>query len=165
MDYKEMLREAMEEVRVADHMLIMTYPLVRDPKMLLAIIQKLLNACEKSLTAATSFEYEWKRINALPKEFMTKLKLLKEGFQKDYGFTPQELKIVKEVYNIIQEHRTASIEFSRHEKFIISNNDYRLRTITQDQIKRYVPIIKSFIEKIKKRIDIYESWKNKAIRG
>ena len=77
----------------------------------------------------------------------------------------QELKIVKEVYNIIQEHRTASIEFSRHEKFIISNNDYRLRTITQDQIKRYVPIIKSFIEKIKKRIDIYESWKNKAIRG
>ncbi len=163
MNEKQLISEAINEVKVADHMLTMTYPLIRDPKMLIAILQKLLNASNKALDTAIRLEYEWKRINAIPQNFNAKIDILRKGFIKEYNFTNQEIKTVKDIYRIILEHKNASIEFSRHEKFIISDNDYRLRTISVDQIKRYIPLVKSFIEKIYKRVENHESWKNKTL--
>ncbi len=164
--YKELIQQletAKNEVRVADHMLIMTYPLVRDPKMLIAILKKLMKACDIALNVAVKLEYENKKITVLPKDIGSKIKIIGDALHKSYGFERMEIRIIKEIYKIMQEHEAAAIEFTRKEKLIISSEDYHLRTLSYNQIKKYVPLIKSFISKIEKRVKLYERWKSKAL--
>jgi len=157
----ELIKKAEEELKIADHILIMTYPLVKDPKMLIAICKRLVNVCNSGMDAFLTKEYFLRKINAIPKDYIAKLKLI----EKLLNIEKSILKTVKDIKEIINEHKQSAIEFIRNERLVMANDDYRLRTISQEQIKGYILKIKIFISKIKKEVESYEEYKNKRLYG
>ena len=59
---QEALEKAKVYIRNADHMLTMTYPMVRDPKLLVAVAENLFNGLTSTVTALLYHE----RANGLP---------------------------------------------------------------------------------------------------
>lgn len=136
---------AIKSLKSADHVLTMTFPLVKDPKLLLAVLQNLYLAFDYGSNAVLHYEYMYKRISNVPLEINSKMKYLNSSrlnIEKDLLYTYVEL---KELYD---GYKKSPVTFSRQNKFIICTSDYKTTELNPDLLKKYVSKAKIFISHV-----------------
>lgn len=146
--FQELRSAANKKLQLADHILTMTYPLVKDPHLLLSSIENLFLAFSYGMGSVLHYERVFKRIPSFPDNFTSKLELFRDKCTKKYGIDNEYLKIIKDLRDIIIAHKKSPMEFSRNERFIICNGDYRIRAISQNEVKSYVQKAKLFIKNV-----------------
>lgn len=147
-NFQEALEKAKRNVHIADHMLTMTWPLVKDPKMLLPIMDNLFLAMANSLSALIYHERYFKRIPPFQDTFMSKFNIFKEKCVPKYGIDKGIAADMLEIKNIICEHRKSPIEFARKDRYVICSKDYKMKTISMDDAKKYLGKAKLFIDEV-----------------
>jgi len=146
MEQFQLLREkAKNKLIIADHMLTMTYPLVKDTKLLLVIMENLFLALTYAMSSVLYYEKLFKRIPAFTDNFESKFNIFKERCVHKYEIDKGYLTLLQNIKNLMVEHKKSPIEFERKGKFVICSDSYRLRTITTNQIKEYISKTKEFI--------------------
>ncbi len=147
MEEFQLLREkAKNRIQIADHMLTMTYPLVKDTKLLLVIMENIFLALTCAMSSILHYDRLFKRIPAFTDNFESKFNLFKERCIIKYNINKEYLKLLQDVKNIMVEHKKSPVEFERKGKFVICSDSYRLRTITINQIKDYIAKARAFIQ-------------------
>jgi len=147
----EQLQIAKKKIQVADHMLTQTYPLVKDPKLLLAVVDNISSGMELAMDTLLNFERTYKRIPPFPDNFSSKhMALVQLGKKLDipskYGLRMRELREIKE------QHKKSPVEFSRHGEFVIADSEYNLKKITVDDLKLCIEEAEQFNAIVEKRI-------------
>lgn len=132
-----MLDEATRRIRIADHMLTMTYPLVKDPKLLIAVLGNLCMGMELSMTDVLVRE-------RVPHTEQGRLTAYKRYLARKLHTPPETLRAYEEMQSTLKEHATSPVSFRRNEKFVICNEGYKLRTLTEATVKKYVALAKTF---------------------
>jgi len=151
--YKEARSRALRKLQIADHMLTQTYPAVKDPKLLLSVLENLFLALTNGMAAVLHYEYANKNIPEFQDTFESKYNLFKfkvvdrRGIDKDY------VKFIAEVKDIIVNHKNSPVEFSRKDTFVICTGNYGIQTVTANHLKKYVTKTKSFLQEIDSIID------------
>ena len=56
--------------------------------------------------------------------------------------------MMNEIKDIIIQHKKSPVEFSRKDMFVIASNSYKLKTVSVDQIKKYIAQSKQFLEEM-----------------
>lgn len=138
--------EAIKKLKIADHMLTITYQLVQDPKLLLAVLDNIYTAMEKAMSSVLYYERLFKRIPPFPENFEAKLIMFKTRVQPKYKINNDYLKTIEELREIIVEHKRSPVEFARKDKFVICSDNYKMKTISTSEIKKYVAVAKLFIQ-------------------
>ncbi|MEK6875941.1 MAG: hypothetical protein AABX63_00900 [Nanoarchaeota archaeon] len=146
--FQELRDSAGKKIQIADYMLTMTYPLVRDPKLLLSVVENLFLAYSYSISSLLHYERLFKRIPPFPDDFSSKIDLFADRCMGKYGIDSENLRIVKDLKEIIVAHKKSPVEFPRKDSFVICDEGYRLRTISPSIIKGYVEKAKLFIRKM-----------------
>jgi hypothetical protein len=146
--FQELRSAANKKLQLADHILTMTYPMVKDPHLLLSSIENLFLAFSYGMGSVLHYERLFKRIPPFPDNFTSKFELFSDKCAKKYDIDPEYLKIIKDLRSIIIAHRKSPMEFSRNERFVICNGNYRTRTISLDEVKSYVQKAKLFIKNV-----------------
>lgn len=144
---KKHLPDAQQRLGVANHLLTRTYPLVNDSRMLLAVAKELHQANMSAMSAFLENEFAMKRIPALPQFTESRMELLEEAIQH-HSLNKDYLKNIKELHNITVTHEKSPIEFAKPDKFVICDNEYKLTTVTVDQLKASLSISRQFIDKV-----------------
>ena len=62
-----------------------------------------------------------------------------------YGIDSENIRIMRDLKEIIVAHKKSPVEFSRKDSFVICDGDYSFRTISPSIIKGYVEKAKLFI--------------------
>lgn len=148
MDYRGLFKEAVRTIRRADHLTYMTLPLVKDNKLFLSIIENIQISMVLGMNAALEFEREYKRISPLPQNFESRYDVFRDKLINKYSITNQEAELIRMLRDNIEAHKNSPVEFSRPDKFVICNENYRMRTISVPEIKQYILIAKSFLRKV-----------------
>ena len=146
--FQELRDTSKKKLQLADHLLTMTYPLVKDPNLLLSSVENLFLAFSYGMTSVLHYEMTFKRISPFPDNFTSKFELFQDKCAKRYNIDIEHLNIMKDLKDIIVAHKKSPMEFSRKENFVICNGDYRLRTISANQVKDYVEKAKLFIKNV-----------------
>jgi|TARA_B100001964_G_C14254832_1_gene611831 hypothetical protein len=146
--FQELRSAANKKLQLADHMLTMTYPMVKDPHLLLSSVENLFLTFSYGMGSVLHYERVFKRIPPFPDNFTSKFELFRDKCTKKYGIDTEYLKIIKDLRDIIIAHRKSPIEFSRNERFVICNGDYRTRAISLNEVKSYVQKAKLFIKNV-----------------
>jgi len=145
--FQELRERAKEHIRKADHMLIMTYPLLNEPKILVSVTNNLLKSVEYAMTAILEYERLFKRIPPFPENnFDSKFFIFRDKIMKRYSLNPDHIKLITSLRELVKAHSTSSVEFSRKGQFVICSNDYELRTLTANDLKKYMSKAKVFID-------------------
>lgn len=143
---RRMVLEANNAFKTADHLAYVSYPLLKDNKLLLAIAQNLYIASLKGMDAVLHYEKLYKRINMLPVDFESRMYIFETNVVPRMNIRPGVSKIIKDLRFIVQQHRGSPIEFSRKEKFVICNDDYTtMKTIDNEMLKTYIVIMRDFL--------------------
>ena len=149
MEYFQELRDkARQKIRTADHMLTVTYPLVKDPKLLLAVLENVSEGLELGITSVLEHERLFKRVPPFGNNFTIKFGLFKQKIMHKHNLDPQNLRTIIEVREIIHNHKRSMVEFIRKDKFVMSDDNYNLKTLDNAKIKNLLLRSKVFIDQL-----------------
>jgi hypothetical protein len=138
-----LISRARGSLQVAEKMLLHTYPVVNDPKLLLAVAGDIYTALTSGMTSILTD----KDITA--DDFSSQLKAFK-GVAEDCNITEDDIILISELHDIMQQHKDSPVEFPRKDRFVICNNRYDMRTISLDDMKQYLFKAGLFVEKVER---------------
>lgn len=146
-EYSILMKESLKLLNTADHMAYMTYPMLDDPKLLITITQNLYNALMKSVEAILIYERTYKRIPGFTDSYNDKMHMFRETCMDKYDLSREGFLVLKDLREILEEHRKSNVEFRRKNEFVICSDNFRLKTLSLVRIKDLIYKSKPFIEK------------------
>ncbi len=146
--FNEFSQKALKSYQIADHMVHVTYPVVKDPKVLLLAITHLNTALENAVSALIYYDYYFKRIQNFPSDFNTKLDIFRRYSCEKYGIPRESVQTILDVKSIYLDHKSSEIEFRRRNSFVIASKNYKLRTINNEKLKNFLILAKPLLSKV-----------------
>ena len=149
--FLENLMMAEKTIKSADHMIYVTFPLIKDKRLLLKILRETKNAIALCINSILQYEYLYKRIK-LYKDPRLNIKIFIEKCVPRYGITKEEINHVLDLFDFLEKHKESSFEFVKDEKMVILSNGLRPRTITVEKTKEFMIVAKSILKKTREII-------------
>jgi hypothetical protein len=140
-------------LRNADHMLTMTYPLVKDPKLLLVVAENVVESCTSAITALLHYERFNKSIPPFHDSFENKMQMFRQNCARKYNISTESLNFVEELRNLLQNHKTSPMEFARKDMYVICSDKYSMKTLSAQQLKQNISKAKNFVSEVLKPIE------------
>jgi hypothetical protein len=147
---------ARKNIRIADHMLTITYPMVKDPKLLLAVLENIFLSLTNAMGAVLYHERLFKRIPPFHDTFESKYNMFVAKVVPKYGIDRTMLNVMVEIKDILLEHKKSPVEFTRQNKFVICSDSYNMKTISLEQLKAYIAKTKVFVEQMARLTEKHE---------
>lgn len=154
----DLLNKAEKALRTADHMIYITYPLIKENKLLKSILEQIKNITEDIATAVLYYEWSFKRISQpdqisiVSSEHNKNIELFQKC-SKRYDITDQEIKQLKELLNMLIKYKKSTIEFTRKDKLVLMSNNSRTESISLEQLKTHLNFLKIILNKTKSKIN------------
>ena len=149
--FLEYLAQAEKIIRTADHLIYITYPLLKDKRLLLVILSEMKKALVNCINSILQYDYLYKRISLSP-DTKTNFETFLNKSSKRFQITNQELEQIKKLFEFEESHKNSSMEIMKENKIVILSPDLRQKTITIEQIKEFLVLSKSILEKTKNKI-------------
>lgn len=160
--YSTLLADATRQVQIANHLLTVTYPMVKDPKLLMSIVEHLRRAVEDSAEAIVDFhitrgEYELP-MHALAGQQPGKHDILAAFLDIMKVRNPtipsahEAIDACKELMAMLQHFKEAPVSFPRDEKLVIADHDYALKEVSAPALKVIMRTVKQFVHGVQKYI-------------
>ena len=140
------LQEAQKTIQLIDHMIYVTYPLIKDKKLLLKLLLETKSAITNCINSILQYEYLYKRID-LYKNAKTNFKIFIKKCCPYYKITQKEIDSIIELFELIEKHEQSTVEFLRNEKVVILSENLKTETITIEKIKEFFNLSKEIMKK------------------
>ena len=134
--------------QTADHLIYVTYPLLKEVKLIIPIAENLYSTVINLMDAVLEYDRLYKRIDLLVDNFDVRLDIFKSNCSKRYNITKEHIDLIVELRNIIQHHKKSPMEFIRGDKFVIASSNYSLKTVNLNNLKVYLTKVKQLSMKI-----------------
>jgi len=138
---------ASEFIRRADHMFYMTYPLVRDNKLIITMAENICNGMNYAIDALLMHEREYKRISPYPDEFGIKLDIFRKIAAR-YDINKESVNMIIDLKMFLEERKNSKMEFIKNDKYMLFNQKQELKSLGIDKLKQNLNISKEFIKRI-----------------
>ncbi len=140
------LEEAQKILQAADHMVYVTFPLIKDKRLLIKVLTEAKNAVTNCINAILQYEYIYKRID-LYKDPKANFRLFLKKCAPRYRITQKETDSILELFEIVEKHKQSTAEFVRDEKVVILSQNMKTQTITLEQTKNFLSLAKNILKK------------------
>lgn len=137
---EEFARQAKKSLQLADHLLIASYPLVHDPKILLGVLTNLYDTYKNLIVYALSKETKPLKT--------TKAQLEQFRYFIGPNIDKQQLKNIQDIYTLYEEHKKSGVEFARKQQLVICDEDYGLRALTSEKLKKHLQSAKQLYKQL-----------------
>jgi hypothetical protein len=148
MDAKTGKTEAIMRLDAARKIMDMTYPLVHEPKLFLPVIEYLYDAFNISIDALL----ESRTINFDKTNFELKIDIFSKNYSPELNLNPENknnlIEFMLLLNKTLKEHKDASVEFIRDEKFIISDNDYNMTALSFNSVNDMLSKSENYINEM-----------------
>jgi len=144
------IQEAEKLTKISNHMIYMSYPLVKDKKIILKVLDEIKTAVANSINAILQYEYLFRRIIIYEDPHLNFRTFLNKT-APNYGLSDQEIVLTKELFEISKQHKQSSMEFVRGDKIVIMVNGIP-KSIDLDKVKQFIHLSQKILEKIKQKI-------------
>jgi len=144
--FQENLNQAIRNLKIADHMTYVTFPLINEQRLLLKIFDEIYKSIINCINAILNYEYLYKKIR-LYRDNNNNLQTFINKCSKNYSLTNEQIKRIKEILEMNRKHKQSAMEFVRKDKIIILSDNLRTETLDIQIIKKYLLLAKELLMK------------------
>jgi hypothetical protein len=144
--FQELRGDARKRLKNADYLITMTYPRVKDNKLLIAAVDNLSQALDLSLSSVLSYERLFKRIPPYHDELASRLSSFAQNVAPRYGIDKNYIRLIQDLDILVKAHKQSQVEFARKGMFVIASDSYELKTLKPEDVKIYVERAKKFVQ-------------------
>lgn len=149
--YKSKIKEAEEEIEMADHLIYVTSPVVKDKNLFLSAFDHIYQSFKKAIYGFLLYKKRNKQVSSIPDNSKLRTRIFLEEFGRELGINKKEwqefLKLDRSGRRKEEGKFTLLKEGSLH--FIL--DDYNTTSLGIDEIKDNLLMIKELIKNIKKK--------------
>lgn len=146
--FQELKERSIKKLKVADHMLFVTYPVVKEAKLLIAVLENIFLSYTNSMAALLHYDRLFHKIPPFKDNFESKFHLFKEKCMPRYDLNRSYIKDMQELKMLLIEHKKSPVEFTKKDKFVICSDKFKMKAITVSDMKGYINKAKIFIQDI-----------------
>ena len=143
------LEEADRIIKAMDHLTYVTFPLVKDKRMLLKIISETKKAVALCINSILQYDYLYRKIR-LYKDIKENFRTFGEKCAMRYGISQAEIAKIRELFELAEKHRKSPLEFVRKDKVVIMSENFQTSTVTLEKTKEYVILARNLLAKTEK---------------
>ncbi len=144
--FLEKIGEAEKTIQTVDHIIYVTFPLIKDKRLLLKVIREMKTAISNCISSILQYEYLYKRIT-LYKDSRTNFKTFTEKCAPRYQINREEIKLILELFDFVEKHKESPFEFIREEKVVILSENMRPKILTVEKTKEFLILAKNILRK------------------
>ena len=141
-------QQSLRRLRIAEHILNVTYPLLQDPKLLLGVIDNLFFSLTDAMKSLLLYDYATKSIPQFKDTPSARLRMFQVRSMALHHIDADYLTHFYDIRELVHRHRTSSVEFRRKDQFVMCTAAYELTVVTVSTMRRYIIKTKQFIEAI-----------------
>ena len=146
--FLENLQEAEVILQAMDHLIYVTFPIVKDKKMLVKILEKTGEAAVLCINSILQYDYLFRRVRIFASKDEN-LRTFKEKCAPRYGLNPREVENLMKLLKIAEFHKKSPLEFTRENKIVILSENMGHEIITPEKVKEFVSAAKNLLSKAK----------------
>ena len=144
-EFLDGLIEAEKSWQNADHLIYVTYGVVKDDKLILRALENLIDSVIKAVSVVLKFEYFFKKIE-LSKDTRRNLETFFNKLGRKYGLNKEDEKVIRELIFVGKKHKESSVEFSGKGRVVILDENSVKYEIDSIKIKNFLKISKKLLE-------------------
>ena len=153
--HEESLSKALSNMRIADHMLYVTYPIIKDKRLLLKTLEQVYDSVICTINSILYYDYLYKRVQLYP-DPRANFDTFINKCSKRYNITDDDILAIKELISLAEMHKKSSAEFTRREKIVIMAESLKTSIIDTEKLKKYLNLSKKLVEKAKFGMNMQE---------
>lgn len=146
----ECFEKAKYYVNVAQHILTTTYPVVKEPKVLLSSLENVFLAATNALGALLYGERTKKTIPPFHNTFDSKFNMFQHKIVEMYEFDESEYMFMQKLKDLLLFHKQSPVEFSRSDDFVMCDEEYNIEKLTVQRVQDYIQLTRKFMVKTQK---------------
>ncbi|MBS3064331.1 MAG: hypothetical protein J4472_00790 [DPANN group archaeon] len=154
MRHVDLLKAAKKEMEVADHLLFVTYPMVKDSKFLLSIASKISTSARAALQALLEYEKANNTIVDYPPSFVAQMHIYKKELERKHNLDPTFHRLLQRLFEIYQSSRNSLVKFKRGDSYVLATKNYTLSVLDYETVKKYANVTKKFIKSVDEIIKV-----------
>jgi hypothetical protein len=143
-----LLEESERALFAADHMIYISFPLIKDKRLLIKAIQEIKKSVYLFVKAIIEAESFNKKV-LTEEEMKSTFNFLKERITKKYGLNNKDLSLISEIFEISEIYRESSFEFMKSDRVVFLTNDLKPVAISVDKIKEFIIFSKGLLKRFK----------------
>ncbi len=150
--YFQHLETAQQQCDSAWHLLKVTYPSMKEHKLLLGIVGNLSDALQSTVEALLDYELQ---LNLIPKynfDWESKFNTFKLKSAVRNRIPDNYILLIKKLKDLLLLHQKSPMEFKRGNKMVICDKEYVCETLSPSNVENYLKETKEFITLIKNLI-------------
>lgn len=140
------LKEADHSIQKANHLLNITFPLLKHKKILTIIIEEIRNSLLKQITAILYYEHLNKKIK-ISKDSEKNLEVFEKKLAKKYKVSNKKIKEILELSRI---QKNSPVHILKEEKLILISKELKQRIITTEKLKEYQKVSENLFANIRR---------------
>jgi hypothetical protein len=144
--FLENIQEAEKTIQTVDHMVYVTFPLIKDKRLLFKILQGIKIAITNCISSILQYEYLYKRIT-LYKDSKANFKTFTEKCAPKYNISREDINSILELFDFVEKHKESPFEFVKDEKIVILSNNMQPKTLTIEKTKEFLIVAKDILRK------------------
>lgn len=157
--YQQCRSESEKLMKLSDHILTMTYPIVQDPKILKVVLNNVYGAMFSALGYLLNYERYYKRIPPFTENYGAMVEIAKDVFSR-YKISQGYIGFLNEVKETFELQKQSEVEFVRKEKVVFATKDYDLNSISVKELKEFIAKAKLFMQEVSRVVE-----ENERING
>lgn len=146
--FLELRQRAEKNLKIAEHMLLVTFPLVKDSKLLLGVVDNIFLGLTNAMSSVVFYERTFKRIPPFHDNFESKYNAFALRIMPRYGIDKGHLRLLQRMKDLVLKHKKSPVEFARKKEFVICDEDYKIETLTIADLRKYLEKAKEFHTKM-----------------
>lgn len=148
--FEENLKQAVRALQIADHMTYVTFPLVKEQRLILKIFDEIYKSIIGCINAILNYEYLYKRIS-LYTDNNDNMQTFMNKCAKNYTLNNEQIKKIKEIIELNKRHKQSAMEFVKKDKIVILSDSLKTQVLNIQIIKQYLLLAKELLMKVNKR--------------
>ena len=149
--FHENLILAEKTIKGADHMIYVTFPFIKDKRLIFKVLQEMKNSIALCINAILQYEYLYKRIK-LYQDSKLNLRIFVEKCAPRYKITKEEIDLMQELFDFVEKHKESPFDFIKDNKIVVLSGSLKPRTMTIEKTKEFMMVAKSILRKSKSLI-------------
>jgi hypothetical protein len=142
--YIDALIEAEKEIKVCDYMIYVTYPVVKDSKLLLRAMDSLSKAVVRLISVILKFEYVHNHLK-LGDDKKENLELFFSKCASKYCLDESGKELLREILKLKDKQKDSVYEFSRNGKAVIYDEEMNISSVSLSKVKIYLTCAKGLL--------------------
>ena len=145
----ENLQKAEERINKIDHIIYVTFPLLKDKNILIQSLLGIKEAIVECINSILQYEYLHKRIE-LSKDPNQNFELFKKKCSRYYSIEEKEVNLIENLFDLARSHKKSPMEFMKEGKVIILSDNMLKKAFTVEDLKIFLKMSKNVIGKTKR---------------